>query len=1132
MVFSVTTSYRSNGVAIVTFSNPPVNALSTELQTQISNTLKNLFSRADILAIVLYGANSPGFFSSGADINQFSQISGTSSPFKAEATWCYDGAEDVPIPVIAAIDGVCFGGGLELAMCCAARVATIKSSFSLPELSLGIIPGLGGTQRLPRLVGFQRAAEMIVTGKPITTDIAFKAGLVDSVAHTDVLEAAVTFAQKLIASGRTLVKTIDRDDKVGDIRSCEAIVGHFKKTIIPRLSKNGQLPQYEAALDVALHGVKHGGRKGLKEEMRAFTRLVTGPHSRGLIHTFFSARKTGKVELQDDDQSKIPGIPAKKVGVIGGGLMGAGIATACLAAGIPVVIKELNEKFAMAAKARVEKNLGPSRQQKAAALTVTTEYSKLSDVDIVIEAVLENPMLKQKVFAELEAVCHADCILATNTSTINIDLIGMGAPKARAQGRVIGAHFFSPAHKMPLLEVVRTESTSTKVIKDVIALGKKIKKTAVLVGNCAGFAVNRLYFPQSMVASFLTDTLGIDPYRVDEVCESFGLPMGPFRLVDLVGLDIGVAVGGVFQAAYAERTVHGNLAMTAMMAAGRNGQKTGKGFYSYNEKSRLGVPDPDGIAPFIKIARESVDSESVARVKQNFGDVSDERMVNMILLACVNEGFRILDEGIALRASDLDICSIMGMAFPAHKGGILFWAQQTFGGSVGVMTELESYYKDSEGFPLFKPSFALTRAAQQNKAIGTIVRPPLASGGMNDIVVVSAYRTAVGRAGRGGFKDTLPDDLLIPVLKKILEETKVEAKEVGDLVAGTVLQRGDTSVVELRVAGMLSGFPESVPVKIVNRLCSSGLQAIADGAAAIEAGYQKIVIAGGFEMMSLASMDNKEIRPNSKARKNKEALGCYMSMGQTSENVAEKYGISRERQDQLAVVSHARASVAKLSGRQQSEIVPISTRVRVVDKETKEEKGVKDIVVSADEGVRFGVTMERLAKLPAVFKRGGSTTPGNSSQLSDGAALVMLMKRSEAQNRGLEALATLRSFASVGVDPATMGIGPVAAIPVALERAGITVNDVDLFELNEAFGSQADYCIEKLGLNRDIVNVMGGAIAIGHPLGMTGARLSVSIIHELHRRGGRFGVVSMCVGTGMGAAAVYEINRESAIAKM
>lgn len=1124
---------RENGVSVLTFTNPPVNALSSTLQLELSTTLKSLVNNPSTRAVVLHGIGSPGFFSSGADVSEFASFAANASGFSREANWCYEGSEDSRPPVVAAIDGVCFGGALELVLCCAGRVATPASSFSLPELKLGIIPGLGGTQRLPRIIGFEKAVTMMLKSSVMPAQDALNSGLVDSISQDDLLGTAVKLASRIADGSVPRLKNIDRTDRIGSVQQCEKVTAMAKKQLIPKLSRGGRLPQYGALLDASLYGVRHGGRKGLEEEGRIFLRLLKTPESLGSVHMFFATRQTSKVVIGDDPNPKAKGTPAKKVGIIGGGLMGAGIAASMMFANISVVIKELNQEFAIGAKKRVERNLGEKGKSKMSLLQITTEYDALADVDIVIEAALENPKLKQEIFSALESTCRPDCILASNTSTINLDLIGMGAPNAHREGRIIGVHFFSPAHKMPLLEIVRTEKTSPRVIKDVIALGKKIRKTPVLVGNCAGFAVNRLYFPQSMVAGFLIANLGLDPYRVDRACEQFGLPMGPFRLLDLVGLDIGVAVGGVFSNAFVERTVETNPVISKMFAAGRKGQKSGAGFYRYDGRSRVGIPDETGIAPFLEEGRNNVGRiADRAKTAALASRITDEDIVNMILLACANEGCRILHEGVAQSASDLDVCSVMGMAFPAYRGGLMYWAQNAFGGAIGVLNELEHYYKISNGFPLFKPSFSLLRLAAQDKALGPVPKPPLSIGSPDDIVVVSAFRTAVGRAGRGGFKDTLPDNILIPVLKTIMKHTGIDFKDVDDIITGTVLQRGDTSVVQLRVAGLLSGFPSTVPVRVVNRLCSSGLQAIADGAAAIQAGYQNIVIAGGIESMSTASMQNTELRPNPLVTVVREATGCYLTMGQTSENVAEKFGISRERQDKMAVCSHARAAAAKLSGRQRSEIVPIKTKVKIVDKETKKVTGVKDVVVDSDEGVRIGVGMARLAKLPAIFRKGGSTTPGNSSQLSDGAALVMLMKRSEAVARGLEPLASLRSFAVAGVDPAVMGIGPAVAIPKALKMAGITANDVDLFEINEAFGSQADYCIEKLGLNRDIVNVMGGAIAIGHPLGMTGGRLSVSIIHELRRRGGRFGVVSMCIGSGMGAAAVYEVNKTNLFSRM
>lgn len=1117
----VTSTIRPDGVAVLRICNPPVNALSSSVQRALSTSLKSLLSNSSVKGIVIAADSSAGFFSSGADVSEFASISSGHNPFSPEASWVYEGASSAPIPVVAAIDGVCFGGGLELTFCCAARVATPRSKFSLPELKLGIIPGLGGTQRLPRLVGFELGMQMMLRSATISASEGLQAGVVDEVIGTDcgdaVVEAAARAALKL--RGKQTTPALERADRIGSLADCQAAAKRMEP-MIRKLSRGGHMPHYAAAVRAALHGVEHGGEAGLREEAREFQKLVTGSSSLGIVHLFFAARKTAKVPL-----GPVTRAPKafKSVGVIGGGLMGAGIATAFLTAGIRVVIKEVDEKFVEPARARVRRNLG----KKTAAmelLSVTTEYTAMADVDMVVEAAPEIPQLKISIFKALEEVCRPDCILASNTSTINIDLIGMGCPAAHQSGRLVGAHFFSPAHKMPLLEIVRTESTAPEVVADLLALAKRIKKVPVVVGNCAGFAVNRMYFPQSMVAGFLVE-LGVDPFRIDAACEKFGLPMGPFRLLDLVGMDIGVAVCGVFDMAYADRSAGTSPVISELLKAGRKGQKSDSGFYKYTKGVRGGVPDPAGVMPFVQAARSTASSKpGYAELERMAGSLSDQDIVDMILLACVNEGCRILDEGVAVRASDLDICSAMGMAFPQFRGGLMYWAETTHGGAAGVRRRLKSFYEMSKGFSLFKPAFALDRSADMQAPLGKKILPELQPGKTDDIVVVSGFRTAVGRAGRGGFKDTLPDDMIAPVLERILKTTKVSPRDVGDVVIGNVLQRGDTGVVQVRVAGILSGLPVSVPIHTVNRLCSSGLQAIADAAASITAGHYEIAIAGGMESMSSASMNNTELRPNPKVAGNVNAANCYLNMGKTSENVAEKYGISRERQDRMAVVSHARASLAKFAGRQKGEIVPIKTKKTTIDRETKKVTGVRDIVVEQDEGVRMGVTMDRLAKLPAVFKKGGSTTPGNSSQLSDGAAAVMLMKRSEAERRGIEPLASLRGFSVAGVDPAVMGIGPAVAIPMVLEKCGLTKEDIDLFEINEAFGSQADYCIEKLGLNRDVVNVMGGAIAIGHPLGMTGARQTVSIVHELRRRGGRFGVVSMCIGSGMGAAAVYEVN--------
>eukprot|EP01096_Ripella_sp_DP13-Kostka_P005305 TRINITY_DN180_c0_g2_i1.p2 TRINITY_DN180_c0_g2~~TRINITY_DN180_c0_g2_i1.p2 ORF type:complete len:445 (-),score=208.26 TRINITY_DN180_c0_g2_i1:23-1282(-) len=403
-------------------------------------------------------------------------------------------------------------------------------------------------------------------------------------------------------------------------------------------------------------------------------------------------------------------------------------------------------------------------------------------------------------------------------------------------------------------------------------------------------------------------------------------------------------------------------------------------------------------------------------------------------------------------------------------------------------------------------------------ASDSFIQPSCTAAGVkspDDIVLVSSVRTPIGRGKRGSFKDTSIDDLLAPVLSHILTSTNVPANRIGDVVIGTVLPTGSTGATQVRIAALIAGLPQEVPATTVNRQCSSGLQAIANVAASIRSGYYDIGIAGGVESMSKNAMGwDGDI--NQKALSHPVASGCYLTMGQTSENVVERFGVTRAEQDALAARSHALAANAIKQGLFKDEIVPVTI-------ETQDKSGnTVQKVIDTDEGVRAGTTVESLGKLPAAFKEGGTTTAGNSSQVSDGAAASLLMKRSTAQSLGLPVLGVLRSFAAVGVEPSIMGIGPAAAIPAAVAQAGIRLADVDLFEINEAFASQAVYCVKHLGLSLDKVNVNGGAIALGHPLGCTGARLTATLLHEMKRRNSRYGVVSMCIGSGMGAAAVYE----------
>jgi len=386
-----------------------------------------------------------------------------------------------------------------------------------------------------------------------------------------------------------------------------------------------------------------------------------------------------------------------------------------------------------------------------------------------------------------------------------------------------------------------------------------------------------------------------------------------------------------------------------------------------------------------------------------------------------------------------------------------------------------------------------------------------------DVVLVSALRTPVTKARRGGLASVPPDDLMYFVLKETMARTGIDPRMVGDIVVGTVLAPGATRANEARIASLLAGIPIEVPVRTVNRQCSSGLQAIADVAAAIRAGFYEVGIAAGMESMTQNPM-KWDGAVNRRLNESAVAQGCLLPMGITSENVATRWGITRETQDALALRSHGRAGAARSSGRFRDEIIPV--QATVTDPKTGEERVV---MVEQDDGIRDGMTPEMLAGLKPAFKKGGSTTAGNASQVSDGAAACLLMTRRKAHQLKLPILGVFRSFAAVGVEPSVMGIGPAVAIPEAVRMAGLTVGDIDLFELNEAFASQATYCVSKLGLDMEKVNVNGGAIALGHPLGATGTRCTATLLHEMAKRKGcRYGVVSMCIGSGMGAAAVFE----------
>ncbi|KAL4222905.1 3-ketoacyl-CoA thiolase [Mactra antiquata] len=387
----------------------------------------------------------------------------------------------------------------------------------------------------------------------------------------------------------------------------------------------------------------------------------------------------------------------------------------------------------------------------------------------------------------------------------------------------------------------------------------------------------------------------------------------------------------------------------------------------------------------------------------------------------------------------------------------------------------------------------------------------------DDVVIVSALRTPIGKSRRGVFKDTHGDELLSKAFNGVLGSVNIKPDEIGDICIGNC--NDPKASVSARFAQFFSGIPHTVPVSAVNRQCGSGLQAFMNIAGGIKNNAYPIGLAGGVEMMTRDAMGKGFGDLNSKVMDYDDAKNCLIPMGITSENVAEKYGITREQQDKFSMASHQKADKATKSGHFKAEIIPVT--VQVTDKNGDE----KTITVTQDEGIRGNTTMEVLAKLRPAFKQGGSTTAGNSSQTSDGAAAVLVASRAEAERRGLPILGTLRGFAVTGVPPDVMGIGPAVAIPEVLKKTGLSKEDIDIYEINEAFASQAVYCVEKLGIPAEKVNPKGGAIAFGHPLGATGARMIATLLHEMKRRGKKsLGIVSMCMGTGMGAAAIFEYS--------
>ncbi|KAH7439899.1 hypothetical protein KP509_04G080700 [Ceratopteris richardii] len=702
----------SDGVALISFSNPPVNALAIPILNDLKLKFEEACNRTDVKAIVVIGES--GKFSGGFDIATLLQAQKTGNVSilgRVSIDIMINTIEAAKKPSVAAIEGLALGGGLELAMACNARIAAPRAQLGLPELQLGIIPGFGGTQRLPRLVGLSKAIEMMLLSKSVSSEEAEKLGLVDAVvSREELLASARKWALDIAAGRKPWIITLNKLDKIEPLGDARKII---QKARSQTLQRAPNVPHPVLCLDAIEEGVLAGGYAGsLKEQ--SFNAAVMSPTGKALVHFFFAQRSTSKVPGVTDLGLKPRQV--KKVAIVGGGLMGSGIATAFVLNNIPVVLKELNENFLQQGLNRIKGNIdnrakrgGLSKEKHSKALSLingTLDYKDFKDVDLVIEAVIESIPLKQQIFVDLEKYCPSHCILATNTSTIDLNLV---AEKIHSKDRVIGAHFFSPAHVMALLEIVRFEKTSAQVIVDLLNIAKIIKKVPIVARNCTGFAANRMFFPYTHSAHMLVD-LGVDVYRIDKAITAFGMPMGPFRLADLVGYEVSLSVAEQFVKAYPDRTYRSKLTQL-LIQDNRLGEKNKRGFYLYDAKRRA-IPDPE----LNKIVNESRRLANIMPHGKPL-EISDKEIVERLFFPVVNEACRLLDEEIAVKASDLDITHVLGFGFPAYRGGILFWADTV--GAAYICGKLMEWSKTQGSF--YKPCAFLEERARKGLPLESVI---------------------------------------------------------------------------------------------------------------------------------------------------------------------------------------------------------------------------------------------------------------------------------------------------------------------------------------------------------------------------------------------------------------------------
>lgn len=646
---SVITTERHGDVLVIISNNPPVNALGAAVRQGLLAGIKEALADDGIKAVVVR-CEGQTFFA-GADITEFGKP--MVEPGLGEVINAFEAS---PKPVIAAIHGTALGGGLETALCCHYRIAVPSARLGVPEVKLGLLPGAGGTQRLPRVVGVEAAAAMCALGEQVPAPKALQSGLVDRLAaEGNLAEEAIAFAREMIAKGPRPTRTLPVK---GDAASLDAF-----KAANARKFKGFDAPYANIACVEAATRLPF--EEGLAFERTEFMKLMMGSQSAAQRHIFFAERQAAKIDGLPKDTTLRD---VKKVGVIGAGTMGGGITMNFLAAGIPVTIVEMQQEALDRGVALIRKNYEASAakgrftqdrvEQMMGLLTPSLSFDDLAQCDLVIEAVYENMDVKKDVFGKLDKIVKQGAILASNTSYLNVDEIA--ASTARPQD-VLGMHFFSPANVMKLLEVVRGEKTAPDVLATAMAIGKKIGKVAVVAGVCHGFIGNRMLAQRQAPANQLL-LEGATPEQIDKVHTDFGMPMGPFQMSDLAGLDIG----------WHRDPNRIETIRDALCAAGRWGQKTGKGFYDYDEK-RNGTPSPEALAII-------EDFRSKSNLPKR--EISDQEIVERTLYPMVNEGYLILEEGKAQRASDIDVVWIYGYGWPVYRGGPMFWGDLEGAGKI------------------------------------------------------------------------------------------------------------------------------------------------------------------------------------------------------------------------------------------------------------------------------------------------------------------------------------------------------------------------------------------------------------------------------------------------------------------